>query len=68
VFGLENENSTKLSYTLSRKDLASYVDTTYESVVRKLAELDKDKVIKIEGKAIHVLDKKKLKTLATQSF
>lgn len=56
AFGFENEKSTKLAYTLSRKDLASKAGTTYETVIRSLAEFKKSKVIEIDGKAIHILD------------
>ena len=63
VFGYENENSTKLSYSLSRTDIASYVGTSYETVVRKLAEFKKEGVIRIDKKDIHILDEKKLKAL-----
>lgn len=63
AFGLE-ENSTKLSYSLSRKDLASMAGTTYESVVRSLAELQKEGIIKLDGKAIHILSLEKLQALS----
>lgn len=59
TFGLEKD-STKLSYTLSRKDFASMAGTTYETVVRSLSELQKEGVIKIEGKSIHILSEKLL--------
>jgi CRP/FNR family transcriptional regulator len=64
VFGFENEKSLKLAFTLSRKDLASKAGTTYETVVRSLAEFNTNKVIKIDGKAIHILDIEKLRLLA----
>jgi len=67
VFGLENKKSTKLSYTLSRKDIANKSGTTYESAVRSLAELNKDGVIKIDGKAIHILDVERLKQMSTHA-
>lgn len=55
AFGFEEGSDTKLSYTLSRKDIANKAGTTYESVVRSLAELNKEAIIKIEGKSIHIL-------------
>lgn len=64
VFGFEKEGSTKLSYTLSRKDIASMAGTTYETVVRTLAELNKAGVIKIDGKSIHILNCEALSKLA----
>ena len=63
AFGYEKGSNTKLNYTLSRTEYASYIGTTYETVVRKLAELKKEGIIKIEGKAIHILDEKKLRDL-----
>ena len=64
AFGFENKTSTKLSFTLSRKDIASKAGTTYETVVRTLAELNKRKVIKIDGKAIHILNMDELRFFA----
>ncbi len=60
IFGLKKD-STELAYTLSRKDIASMVGTTYESVIRSLSELQKEGIIRIDGKKIHVLDRKSLK-------
>lgn len=56
VFGLEKGSDTKLSYTLSRKDIASQAGTRYETVVRVLNELNKEMIINIEGKSIHILN------------
>lgn len=67
TFGLEDGSKTKLSYTLSRKDIASKAGTTYESVVRSLAELNKEGIIAIEGKAIHILKPSVLKKLSHYS-
>jgi len=63
VFGLE-KGSNRLSYTLSRKDIASMAGTTYESVVRSLAELQKEGTIKIDGKSTHIINKEKLERIA----
>jgi CRP/FNR family transcriptional regulator len=68
VFGFENKKSKKLSYTLSRKDIASKAGTTYETVVRTLADFNKSGIIKIDGKSIHILDMKKLVELATPVY
>jgi CRP/FNR family transcriptional regulator len=64
AFGFENKNSNKLAYTLSRKDIASKAGTTYETVIRTLANFSKNNIIKIEGKSIHILDLKQLKKIA----
>lgn len=64
AFGFENDKSTKLSYTLSRKDIASKAGTTYETVIRSLAEFAKQGIIKLDGKSIHILDLDQLRELA----
>lgn len=64
TFGLEKENKTLLEYTLSRKDIANKAGVSYESVVRTLSDLNKEKIIKIDGKNIHILDLKLLRELA----
>lgn len=68
AFGFENENSTKLSYTLSRKDIANKAGTTYETVVRSLADFNKSGLIKIDGKSIHILDIDKLREFARPQY
>ncbi len=64
AFGFESENSQKLSYTLTRKDIASKAGTTYETVVRTLAQFNKTGVIKIDGKSIHITNMDELRELA----
>lgn len=63
AFGFK-EGDTILSYTLSRKDFASMLNITYESVVRALSKLKTEKVIDIEGKDIRILDLIVLQQLA----
>ena len=55
-FGFSKQDQSLLSYTPSRKDIASLSDTTYETVIRVLGSLEKEKIIKLEGKAIRILD------------
>ncbi|MFN5416704.1 MAG: Crp/Fnr family transcriptional regulator [Flavobacteriia bacterium] len=64
VFGIEENETSKLSYTLSRKDMASLAGTRYETLVRTLAEFNNENIIKIDGKSIHILDVSKLEELA----
>jgi len=45
---------------LSQAEFANLVDTSRESVSRVLAEFDKDGIIKISGKQVLILDKKRL--------
>jgi CRP-like cAMP-binding protein len=63
AFGFEAD-STKLGFSLQRKDLASMAGTTYESTIRSLSELQKDGIIKLEGKSILILSLRRLKRLA----
>lgn len=68
AFGLEKKSLTKLDYTLSRRDIASKAGTTYETVVRTLAEFKKEGIIKTEGKSIHILEIEKLRELARPQY
>ena len=63
AFGFK-EKSKELEFTLSRKDIANMAGTTYETVVRTLADLNRNEVIKIDGKSIHILNLKKLTELS----
>jgi len=62
-FGFEKQDDTLLSFTPSRKDIASLAGTTYETVIRVLGELEKENVIRLEGKSIRVSDLSSLKKL-----
>lgn len=64
VFGYDEDDDGRLSYTLSRKDIASKSGTTYETVIRVLSDLNKSGIIKIEGKAIRILNLEELIRLA----
>ena len=67
VFGFEDGHKTKLSFTMSRKDIANKAGTTYESVVRSLAELNKENIIRIDGKSIHLLDLKTIERMCSNN-
>ncbi|MCB0477853.1 MAG: Crp/Fnr family transcriptional regulator [Crocinitomicaceae bacterium] len=64
AFGFVEESDSKIDHTLSRRDYASMAGTTYETVVRSLAQMKKDQIIDFEGKSIHILDLDKLQNLA----
>jgi len=66
VFGPDKDDEAKISLTLSRKDYASKVGTTYETVVRVLSDLNKSGLIQTVGKSIRILDFDNLKILADQ--
>jgi CRP/FNR family transcriptional regulator len=59
-FGFDEEDETLLAFTITRKDMASIASTTYESVIRSLAELQSDGLIGIEGKRLRIIDRKRL--------
>lgn len=63
-FGFAEGSKTLLSYTLSRKDIASKAGTTYESVVRSMSDLARDGVIELDGKLVHIINLEALKELS----
>ncbi len=65
VFGADPKDPSKLSYTISRKDFASSVNTTYESVIRVLSELNKENIIELQAKSIRIVDFNRLTELAS---
>lgn len=67
VFGFDETDKRKLAYTLTRKDIASMADTTYESVIRNLAELQRKGIIQLVGKEIRILKKRELEKMVKTS-
>jgi CRP-like cAMP-binding protein len=63
-FGYANKNSNLLSFTLSRADIANMIGTTYETVIRTLANLEKLNLIELIGKEIAIKNISKLKEIA----
>lgn len=55
-FGFDPKDAQRLLFTPSRKDLSSIAGITYETVVRMLSEFDSERIIRLEGKAIRILD------------
>ena len=56
VFGFDRKDKKRLKFTLQRKDIANLAGTTYETVIRVLSELDKQKLIELNGKSIRILE------------
>ena len=57
VESLENENSNMVELPMSKKDLASYLGTTPETVSKKLTELeDAGYIERLSNKQIKILD------------
>ncbi|QIA09744.1 Crp/Fnr family transcriptional regulator [Draconibacterium halophilum] len=49
---------------ISRREIAEYIGMTTENVIRTLSEFRKDEIIKIVGKDILIVDKKRLKSIS----
>lgn len=49
---------------ISRREIAEYIGMTTENVIRTLSEFRKDKIIKIFGKDILIIDKKLLESIS----
>lgn len=62
-FGFDKKENTLLSFTPSRRDLASLAGTTYETVIRSLAELEKMKIVTLEAKSIKIINLSKLESI-----
>ncbi|MBK7382295.1 MAG: Crp/Fnr family transcriptional regulator [Flavobacteriales bacterium] len=63
AFGFDERDKKRLAFTISRKEIAQIADTTYESVIRSLAELQQQGLIVLTGKQIRILKKKELLAL-----
>lgn len=66
-FGYVHKKSDLLSYTLSRTDIANMAGTTYETVIRTLANFEKLKLIKLVGKEIVIKNDAKLREFASDN-
>jgi len=62
-FGFDSKDPEKLNHALSRKEFANMAGTTYETVIRILAYLQRRKLIKLAGKSIYIRNIKGLKNL-----
>lgn len=62
-FGFEEDNAT-LNTSLSRSSIANISGTSTESAIRILSELNKDKVIELDGKKIKIINIKELVKIA----
>ncbi|MBP8822439.1 MAG: Crp/Fnr family transcriptional regulator [Flavobacteriales bacterium] len=67
TFGMDEADPKKLAYTLSRRDIASMADTTYESVVRALAALHRQKMVELVGKEVRLRKPKALERMLKTS-
>jgi len=63
TFGFDMQDKRKLAFTLSRKDIASMAGTTYESVIRTLADLQRQGIIELVGKEVRIKRKRDLERM-----
>jgi CRP/FNR family transcriptional regulator len=61
--GLGDRDAPSLTLPLAKGSIASYLGTVHETLSRTLARLIKEKIIKVEGPQITVLDMERLKRL-----
>lgn len=54
------EEEKEFSFSMTREDLAGFVGTAKETVIRLLSDMKKDGIIKSDGRKITILDAKKL--------
>jgi CRP-like cAMP-binding protein len=66
-FGYRKTEKQKLSFQLSRQDIANMAGTTYETVIRSLSHFEKSGWIAFNGKEILVRKEEALRTLAQSS-
>ncbi|MCF8258358.1 MAG: Crp/Fnr family transcriptional regulator [Flavobacteriales bacterium] len=64
AFGFDPADATLLAYTVTRKEMSSLANSTYESVIRSLSDLQTDGVIELERKKVRILDLDRLTTLS----
>jgi len=58
-FGL-NETDNSLNITFSREEIAGFVGTSTETVIRLLSEFNHDKIVTLAGKKIIITNLDKL--------
>ena len=63
TFGMDPARPSMLAYTLPRRDIASMADTTYESVIRALADLHQRELIELVAKEVRIRKRRELERL-----
>lgn len=64
TFGYTKTEPQKLAFRITRQDLANMTGTTYETVIRTLSLLEKQKFIQLDNKDILIINEKKLLELS----
>ncbi|HEX9758331.1 MAG TPA: Crp/Fnr family transcriptional regulator [Nitrospiria bacterium] len=63
-YGVKNKDGIALGITLKREEIAEMTGMTLETAVRLLSQFKKDRVIKVEGKQIILINQQRLQTLS----
>lgn len=63
-FGKEIYKNLVFELPVSRREIAEYIGMTTENVIRTLSEFRKDKLIRINGKEIEIIDEKTLEQIS----
>ncbi len=61
--GVEKDGAIHIGVELSRQELANLIGTSRETVTRILSDLNRQKIIHLDGKGITILNKQKLSRL-----
>ena len=65
-FGMEDDKAT-INTVLTREDIGNIAGTTTETSIRVLSDFNKNKIIKLVGKKIKILNSKELSRIANIS-
>lgn len=68
IFGYDKLERKKLSFTLSRTDIANITGLTYETIIRTLSFFEKQKLIELRGKSICIVNEQLLTKQAGKNF
>jgi CRP/FNR family transcriptional regulator len=56
--------SSCIGNEISRQDIADYTSMSKDSAIRILKEFERDRIIRLEGRCIEVLDLKRLQSIS----
>jgi CRP-like cAMP-binding protein len=63
-FAREIYNSTVFDLPVSRKEIADYISMSTANVIRTLSDFKKERIIRVDGKTIEILDINKLELIS----
>lgn len=68
VFGFDAKDGKLLAHSITRREISALANSTYESVIRALSELQADGIIALVGKKLRIKDMAKLCALTDCSL